>query len=76
MMDNAEKLRSIANEIPSKKAILLSATQPILHPLINLSMDMIENVIRNTDIPDTEDASERLNQLNGLINQFMKVCLR
>lgn len=75
-MDNAEKLRSIADEMPLKKAILLSATQPIFHPLIDLLMSMMEEIIRNTDISNTEDASEKINQLNELINHFMEVCLQ
>lgn len=75
-MNNAEKLRSIADGIPSKKAILLSKNPLVIHPLINLLMDIIEKVIRNTDIPEAEDASEKINQLNKLIDQFMKVCLR
>ncbi|MBE5980376.1 MAG: hypothetical protein E7249_14760 [Paenibacillaceae bacterium] len=74
-MNNAEKLRSIADGIPSKKAILLSNNPSVIHPLIILLMDMIEKVIRNTDIPDAEDASEKIDQLNQLIDQFMKVCL-
>ena len=75
-MNNVEKLRSIADGIPSKKAILLSNNPSVIHPLIILLMDMIEKVIRNTDIPDEEDASEKIDQLNQLIDQFMKVCLR